>query len=116
MTDPLWTPGKRRAAQTTIWQLFSAWMSSRTGKRSATMTSCTVSRRLIPREFWSALWDFAGVVGDKGAPPFLADADKMPGARFFPDARLNFAENLLRQRRRRARRWCSGARTRSSGG
>ena len=36
-----------------------------------------------PAEFWSALWDFAGVVGDKGAPPYLVDEDKMPGARFF---------------------------------
>ena len=48
-----------------------------------------------PAEFWSALWDFAGVVGDKGAAPYLVDGDKMPGARFFPGARLNFAENLL---------------------
>jgi acetoacetyl-CoA synthetase len=50
-----------------------------------------------PAEFWSALWDFAGVVGDKGSAPYLVDGDKMPGARFFPRARLNFAENLLRK-------------------
>jgi acetoacetyl-CoA synthetase len=34
-----------------------------------------------------------------GAPPFLIDADRMPGARFFPDARLNYAENALAKRR-----------------
>ncbi len=45
--------------------------------------------------FWDALWDFCGVIGDKGAE-VLADGDSMPGARFFPDARINFAENLLR--------------------
>jgi acetoacetyl-CoA synthetase len=45
--------------------------------------------------FWPALWDFCGVVGDKGAPPYIVDYDKMSGAKFFPDARLNFAENLL---------------------
>ena len=28
----------------------------------------------------------------------LRDGDQMPGARWFPDARLNFAENLLRRR------------------
>ena len=39
-------------------------------------------------------WDFFGVVGEKGARVLL-DGDRMPGARFFPDARLNFAENLL---------------------
>ena len=50
-----------------------------------------------PAEFWSGLWDFAGVIGDKGETPYLVDGDNMPGARFFPDAKLNFAENLLRQ-------------------
>lgn len=49
-----------------------------------------------PGAFWSTVWDFCGVIGDKG----LIDADnleQMPGARFFPQARLNFAENLLRR-------------------
>ncbi|MDZ7603678.1 MAG: AMP-binding protein, partial [Hoeflea sp.] len=44
--------------------------------------------------FWSAVWDFCGVRGVKGAR-ILDNADAMPGARFFPDAALNFAENLL---------------------
>ena len=54
--------------------------------------------------FWSLIWDYCGVVGDKGER-VLVDGDRMPGARFFPDARLNFAENLLRRKgaRRRAR-------------
>ena len=46
-------------------------------------------------EFWSAVWDFCGVVGEKGNE-VLREADRMPGARWFPDAQLNFAENLLR--------------------
>ncbi|MDE2754778.1 MAG: acetoacetate--CoA ligase [Gemmatimonadota bacterium] len=48
-------------------------------------------------EFWSAVWDWCGIVGDKGSRVFV-DGDHMPGARYFPDARLNFAENLLRRR------------------
>jgi acetoacetyl-CoA synthetase len=44
--------------------------------------------------FWSELWDFLGVRGEKGRRP-LENGDAMPGARWFPDARLNFAENLL---------------------
>jgi acetoacetyl-CoA synthetase len=46
-------------------------------------------------DFWDLIWDFCGVVGDKGERR-LIDGDKMPGAQFFPDAKLNFAENLLR--------------------
>ncbi|MCX5571644.1 acetoacetate--CoA ligase [Kaistia nematophila] len=45
--------------------------------------------------FWDLVWDFCGVEGDKGER-LLVDGDRMPGARFFPDATLNFAENLLR--------------------
>jgi len=51
-----------------------------------------------PEDFWSALWDFTGVVAETRGERVLTDADKMPGARFFPDAKLNFAENLLRPR------------------
>jgi acetoacetyl-CoA synthetase len=46
-------------------------------------------------DFWSTLWDWAGVKGSKGAR-VLVDGHRMPGARWFPEARLNFAENLLR--------------------
>lgn len=47
-------------------------------------------------EFWSLLWDFTGVVGEKGERTLINDS--MPGASWFPDARLNFAENLLAYR------------------
>ncbi|MGE5472304.1 MAG: acetoacetate--CoA ligase [Bacteroidota bacterium] len=49
-----------------------------------------------PEVFWSKLWDFCGVLGEQG-DSVLADRDLIPGARWFPEARLNYAENLLRQ-------------------
>ncbi len=51
-----------------------------------------------PEQFWQSIWNFCGVIGDMGAAPYLLDGGKMPGARWFPQARLNFAENLLRRR------------------
>ena len=48
-------------------------------------------------DFWRLLWDFCGVRGDPG-DSVVVDGDRMPGARWFPEARLNFAENLLRRR------------------
>ncbi len=48
--------------------------------------------------FWRAIWDFSGVIGDGPGDVAIENMDAMPGARFFPDARLNFAENLLRRR------------------
>ncbi|WP_353647001.1 acetoacetate--CoA ligase [Mesorhizobium sp. WSM2240] len=44
--------------------------------------------------FWSAVWDYCGVIGQPG-PRDLINGDVMLDARFFPDASLNFAENLL---------------------
>ncbi|HET7672662.1 MAG TPA: acetoacetate--CoA ligase [Burkholderiales bacterium] len=49
-----------------------------------------------PEEFWSDLWDFGGVLGRKGST-VLADGEKMPGAHWFPEGRLNLAQNLLRR-------------------
>jgi len=47
-------------------------------------------------DFWTAVWDFCGVIGQGQPRPALLDGERMPGARWFPEARLNFAENLLR--------------------
>jgi acetoacetyl-CoA synthetase len=94
MNDMLWRPEESRAAQTTL-GVFSVWMASRAAKSFADYDDLHRYSTERPAEFWSALWDFAGVKGEKGAAPHLVDGDKMPGARFFPEARLNFAENLL---------------------
>ena len=47
-------------------------------------------------DFWDAVWRELGVVGERGEGPALVDGDRFPGSRWFPEARLNFAENLLR--------------------
>ncbi|UPA26795.1 acetoacetate--CoA ligase [Shinella oryzae] len=47
--------------------------------------------------FWRAVWDFTGVIGEAGERAFIDGAENpMTGAVFFPDARVNLAENLLR--------------------
>jgi acetoacetyl-CoA synthetase len=50
-----------------------------------------------PEEFWSDVWDGCGVIASRKGSTVLVDGDKMPGAKWFPEARLNFAENLLRR-------------------
>ncbi|TFJ92107.1 acetoacetate--CoA ligase [Lentibacillus salicampi] len=46
-------------------------------------------------EFWSQVWDYAGVIGKKGERIYIP-SDSMPDVQWFPEAELNFAENLLR--------------------
>ncbi len=46
--------------------------------------------------FWSEVWDFCGIIGDRGER-VLIEGDNIETAKWFPDASLNFAENLLRK-------------------
>ena len=47
--------------------------------------------------FWNAVWDFYNVIGDKGEGPYLELENKLPGTIFFPNGRLNYAENMLKK-------------------
>jgi acetoacetyl-CoA synthetase len=93
--QPLWTPSPERVAGTNLVR-FQQVFNSREGIDGhgfAALHAASIENR---EGFWSAVWDDCGVIGEKGGT-ILAD-DAMPGARFFPEARLNFAENLLRRR------------------
>jgi acetoacetyl-CoA synthetase len=50
-----------------------------------------------PAAFWDLLWEFAAIKAARKGERVLVDQHKMPGAKWFPDARLNYAENLLRR-------------------
>jgi len=87
---PLWTPSPERAAQTGMGRFMAL-----AGKRSyEALHAWSVAES---QAFWNLLWDFAEVRGEKGART-LVDGNRMPGAKWFPDGKLNFAENLLRRR------------------
>jgi acetoacetyl-CoA synthetase len=49
-------------------------------------------------EFWASMWEFAGIKATKSYDQIIDDQNKMPGARWFSGARLNFTENLMRYR------------------
>ena len=91
MTDrPLWTPRPERIAASNL-KRFMAPLGFHSFEE---VLGFSVDQ---PDAFWSALWDFCGVKASHRGSRVLVDAAKMPGARFFPDARLNYAENLLRK-------------------
>ncbi len=93
---PSWTPSAERVSTSNL-TAFLQWLETREGRAFPDYASVHAWSIAERGAFWSAVWDYCGVVGTKG-DIWIADADKMPGARFFPDARLNFAENLLRRR------------------
>ena len=47
-------------------------------------------------DFWESIWQFSGVIASRRYNTVLEDKERFPGARWFPGAELNFAENLLR--------------------
>ncbi|MEP9377774.1 acetoacetate--CoA ligase [Aquabacter sp. CN5-332] len=93
---PLFQPSAARVASTHIAGLISQ-VNSLHGTNLSTYRDLHAWSIKDPGDFWSLVWDDCKVIGEKGSRQ-LIDADKMPGAKFFPDAKLNFAENLLRGR------------------
>ena len=45
--------------------------------------------------FWTSIWDFFKIIGSKGVEPYIEPANKMPGSKFFPTGKVNYAENML---------------------
>ena len=95
--SPLWSPAPDRVADANITR-FIAEVNRRHGLALDGYPALWRWSVDNLEAFWLAVWDFCGVKAATRGERVLADADKMPGARFFPDARLNFAENLLRSR------------------
>ena len=97
-TTPIWQPSAGRIAGTRLTS-FMATAGKRWNRRLANAGYSAVHAWSIdhPEEFWSSVWEFGEVRGEAGAT-VVVDRDKMPGAQWFPEARLNFAENLLRRR------------------
>ena len=94
-TGPVWHPSPGRAGQTQL-AGFHRDAARRHGVVGDYASLHAWSCR-EPEAFWPMLWDFLGIVGDRGAR-VLERGATMADARFFPDARLSFAENLLARR------------------
>lgn len=93
---PLWTPSAGAVKNSHMGRFLSA-AAARSGQSFAGYADLWRWSVDHTEGFWSLLWDECGVIGDKGAH-VLEDGDRMPGARFFPQAKLNYAENILRRR------------------
>ncbi|MCC8931353.1 acetoacetate--CoA ligase [Rhizobium ipomoeae] len=90
---PLWTPSDAFMASQPLTH-FIEWCATREGHSFADYDAFYDWSVEDRASFWSAVWDYCGVVGEKGDVA-LADDGDMLKARFFPQAQINFAENLL---------------------
>ena len=94
LSSPLWTPTPARVSSTLLHRILTP-ASARAGRPLTDYDALWHWSVDDPAAFWNLVWDELGVVGDKGTGPVLENGERMPGARWFPSAKLNYAENLL---------------------
>ncbi|HEX6997237.1 MAG TPA: acetoacetate--CoA ligase [Gammaproteobacteria bacterium] len=97
MTEPIWRPSPERVARTNLRRFIAAHRARLADDGYDALYDWSTSR---PEEFWRAVWEFCGVRGTYDPRRIVEAFDRMPGARWFEGARLNFAENLLRPEHR----------------
>ncbi|MFQ5700544.1 MAG: acetoacetate--CoA ligase [Acidobacteriota bacterium] len=92
---PLWTPSPERIARANMTRFIRF---VRNGPAPGVNDYASLYHWSIasPELFWPAIWDFCGIRAEQHGASVLEEPDRMPGARWFSGARLNFAENLLR--------------------
>ncbi len=95
-SGPLWTPSATRIARSNM-TAFIGHVAASCDPDVVdydTLHAFSVTR---PAAFYDALWHFFSVIGEEGTD-IVIDPERMPGASWFPKARLNYAENHLRRR------------------
>ncbi|MGI9047220.1 MAG: acetoacetate--CoA ligase [Burkholderiales bacterium] len=97
MNQPIWRPSPERTAHANmtafrraVTETWGAQMDDYAGLYAWSVTE--------PEKFWRSLWSFAGIVAERRGDVVLRNGTAMPGAQWFPEASLNFAQNLLRRR------------------
>ena len=92
MNQPLWSPSREAIEKSRLTE-FSQQVGY--GEHSYDdLHRWSIER---PGEFWQAAWDYFGVTSSVPASEPVRNLDQFPGASWFPDSRLNYAENLLRE-------------------
>ncbi len=97
MTEqPLWQPAPEQIASTNMTR-FAREAALRWGRNFEDYADLHRWSVEAPEEFWLNVWDWTEVIGAGDTEPVVVDRQQMPGARWFPNIRLNFAQNLLRR-------------------
>jgi len=97
MNKLLWQPSDERIRNTNMHH-FIQYVNTRQGKNFNSYEDLYEWSFEESPVFWATLWDYAEVIHSRSYDQVVDDLKKMPGARWFEGARLNFAENLLRYR------------------
>ena len=91
---PLWTPTPKRIAESRM-QDYLQWLAREKGLAFSSYEACWKWSVTSLEDFWESIWQYFGI---KSSAPYtqVLDQRRMPGAKWFAGARLNFAEQLFR--------------------
>jgi len=95
--EPLWQPSREHIERTTVFDFTRAVERDWDVSLADTTDLWRFSVDNIDK-FWRSVVDYFGLAGETWEGPTVFDAEKLPGAKWFPEARFNFAENLLKRR------------------
>jgi len=95
--EPLWEPSQEQRERAEMTR-FMRWAGERRGRRFTDYDQLWRWSVQELEEFWASIWEFFGV---RASRPYerVLDSRRMPGARWFEQAELNYAENMLTDRR-----------------
>ena len=96
MSTPIWQPSAERSAASNLRRFIATHEARLRGDDYAALYAWSVES---PAEFWEAVSDFCAIEYTTRHIAVLRNADRMPGARWFEGATLNFAQNLLAPKR-----------------
>jgi acetoacetyl-CoA synthetase len=100
MTTPLWQPSDHDIEQSNLLQ-FCSQLEDQLGVEFTDYNALHQWSVENTELFWQQIWIYTDIRYSRLFDNVLEDGNKFPGARWFPGARLNFAENLLRNRSNR---------------
>jgi acetoacetyl-CoA synthetase len=93
---PLWAPTQTQITESLVWQ-FITYVSNKYDQPINSYPELYEWSLREKEKFWASVWEYCGVVGVKGEK-ILVDGNDIEKAIWFPEARLNFAENLLQKK------------------
>ena len=97
MKHPIWKPSPERVADSNMRRFLQAQAHRLEKPEYDALYRWSLDRNA---EFWAAYWEFSGIRAMTPYRSVLTDPVRMPGARWFEGARLNYADNLLRPEHR----------------
>jgi acetoacetyl-CoA synthetase len=90
----LWQPTQQQIEHSGLWH-YMRWLRESRGRDFPDYAALWQWSATDIEGFWRSIWDYFDIQAD-GDPSLVLSTHKMPGAQWFPDTRLNYAEHIFR--------------------